>query len=535
MRNNHSKSKQILIISCVFCIFYFIVNIFPNKAGSENIAMVELFEPDESVPYPYILDMIKPANTFKDAIKNFAFYDYYFYGYPVFGLSALLLLPIKWIGSIENIPITLMILRQMISVFPMILTILILVYWRTEYKDYRSIILLLLLFSIPAVVQNNFWWHPDSLAILFVVLVLFFLSSDKLKFGKNFYLAAIFCGFSAGTKAIGFYFFFTIFIVLLLGLLSKKISFGKFFISAFGFLFVMSAAYLFSNPILIYEGVRTRFFQVMLEQSRFLSKGYEVAYAKGLSAALPQLKEFFGNIPFLLTIFTINILGLLRKKKRFDHILILSWSIPLSVMVFFISHFKFQYWIPVFLPLASTIGLFLPTKQDIKNGLNILNKNQRWFLLLKFLLLGLVIVQITIFFISDIHRYTDQLARSENNPAIQFYGTILDVLEDRVDDRLYVYHDVRMYVPPTGDWTTESVFEMLSYSFIQTRGFDVLLLLQSRIDDYTNPDLIAIDQEKLDLAQEFYEDVDQEILSGYGLLFRNDFGLIFVRDGLIHP
>ena len=533
MRNNHSIPKHILIISSVFCIAYFIAFIFPNIAGSQNLAMVELFEPDEAVPYPYILDMIKPTNTLKEALKNFAFYDYYFYGYPVFGFSALLLLPIKWIGFIDHIPLTMVVLRQMISVFPMILTFLILVYWRTGFKDYRSIILLLLLFSIPAVVQNNFWWHPDSLAILFAVLVLFFLSRDNLEFGKYYYLAAIFCGFSAGTKAIGFYFFLTIIILLLLAIVSKKIPFGKILLSVFGFIFVMGVAYLLANPILIYRGIRTRFFQVMVEQSTFLSEGYEVAYAKGLQAARPSLKEFFGTLPFILVTLSINNLALIRKEARLDHILILSWAIPLSVMVFFISHFKFQYWLPVFLPLASSFGLFLPTKQEITLGLNNIEKNQKWLLLIKFLLLGMVLIQTTVFIISDIQRYSDRLSRSDNNPAIQFYGDITDVLEERTDDPLHVYHDVRMYVPPTGSWNTESAFEMLSYHFIQTKGFDVLLLLQSRINDYTNPDLIAIDQEKLDLAQEFYKDADQETLSGYELLFRNDFGLIFVRDGLI--
>jgi hypothetical protein len=273
----------------------------------------------------------------------------------------------------------------------------------------------------------------------------------------------------------------------------------------------------------------------MLEQSRFLSEGYEVAYAKGLSATLPQLKEFFGYIPFILIIFGINVLGLFRKKERFDQILILSWAIPLSVMVFFLSHFKFQYWLPVFLPLASTIAVFLPTKQDIKTGLGVIDKNQRAVLVLRLLFLGLVIVQITSFIISDIQRYHDRLTRTAFNPAIQFYGRIQDVLEEYIGDPLNVYHDIRMYVPPTVDWNTESAFEMLTYPFIQTRGFDVLLLLQSRIDDYTNPDLVAIDQAKLDLAQEFYGDADNETLSGYRILYRDDFGLIYIREELANP
>ncbi|MBW6474020.1 MAG: hypothetical protein K0B14_12910, partial [Anaerolineaceae bacterium] len=91
-------NKNILIISLLISVLYFVLFIFPNMTGSENLAMVAIFEPDESVPYPYILDMIKPSETIKEALINSAFYDYYFYGFSVFGVSALALLPIKWLG-----------------------------------------------------------------------------------------------------------------------------------------------------------------------------------------------------------------------------------------------------------------------------------------------------------------------------------------------------------------------------------------------------------------------------------------------------
>lgn len=497
--------------------------------------MLTLFEPDEAVPYPYVLDMIKPASTVKEALINFAFYDYYFYGYPVFGLSALLLLPVKWWGFLDQIPINMLILRQMISVLPMLFSIGLLVYWRTGFKDYRSILLLLLLLLTPAVVQNNFWWHPDSLAIFFAIMVLFFLSKDNLHFKKNFYLAAVFCGFSAGTKSIGFYFFFTILLILILGFVKQKMSIQQVFLHGIGFIIVMGAAYLFANPILIYQSIRTRFFDVMQQQSQFLMKGYEVEYEKGLKAVLPHLKEYYGGMILVFTILGINILGFFREKIKFDQILILSWALPLTVLVFFISHFKYQYWLPVFLPLASTIGIFLPKKKEISSFFKKINKNPRVVSGLKIALLGFVILQIVSFIVADGQRYYDRLFRTENNPAIQFYGISTEVLRDYVDEPIHVYHDVRMYVPETGQWKTESAFEMLTYSFIQTRGFDVLLLLQSRIDDYTNSDLVAIDQTQLEAAQVFYWDADKEALSGYQLLYRNDFGLIYSKEGLAHP
>ncbi len=534
MMKHLSKNQKKVFFAClVICIVYFVLFIFPNKTGSENLEMVAVFEPDEAVPFPYILDMIKPASTLKERLINFAFYDYYFYGYPVFGISALTLLPIKALGLISDMPLVMVTLRQLISVLPMLLSILTLVYWQTGFKDYRALVLLLLLLSIPAVVQNNFWWHPDSLAIFFAILVLLFLSKDNLRFGKYFYLAAAFCGFSAGTKGIGFYFFLTILTVLFLGLVLKKANLRTILISSIGFLFVMGVGYLLSNPILIYQSVRSRFFHVMVEQSRLLNQGYEVAYAKGFLASVPYLTEFYGSLYFLSLILGINIVGVLKKQKQLNYLLIFSWAIPLTITVFWNIHFKFQYWLPVFLPLLSSVGTILPSYQEIKLGFTALSQKSKLQFGGKIMLLILILFQCAVYLRSDVVRFQNRLLRAENNESIQFYKTIQTKLAPYMNQNLFVYHDVRMYLPQTGEWYTEAAFEMLNYDYIFDKDFDILLLMQSRIYDYTNPNLTAIDETKLVAAQKFYQDADLEIIEDYHFLYRDPYGLIYIKEDLL--
>ena len=491
--------------------------------------MVTIFEPDESAVMPYILDMIKPAETVKEALINFASYGYYFYGYPAFGLSALILLPIKWMGRLDNYPIMMGTLRELISVFPMLLTILLLVYWRTRFRDYRAIVLFFLLAGLPAVVQNNFWWHPDSLAILFAVLTLFFLSRDGLKLGRNFYLAAIFCGFSAGTKSIGFYFFLTVFLVLLLAFIKKKASLRKVLFSAFVFLFIMALAYLFSNPMLVYGSVRKRYFDVMQRQSESLLFGYEVYYQKGILAALPTVREYFGTVPFVVLVVMINLWGIIKSKRKLDYALLLSWALPLTVMVFFISHFKFQYWLPVFLPLLSSVVDVFPERIDFRKLRSVNFKKLTLVRWVQILVIGVVLIQLGVFIAADIERYDHRLNRVESSDAIQFYEAVYPNFEPYLEIYLSIYHDVRMYFPKSDLWTSTTAFEMLNYPYITDRHFDALFLMQQRLNDYLNPNVVAIDEEELAAAREFYSDADAGEIEGYELIYRDPYGLFFIR------
>jgi hypothetical protein len=496
-------SILILLSAGIFCIF-----IIPNRAGSENIQMVEIFEPDESVPLPYLFAMIKPGETFKQTLINFAFYEYYFYGYPHFALSGLVLLPVQWKGRLQDTPLVMAALRQMISVLPMLASILLLVYLQTDFRSYKAVVLFLLLASVPAVVQNNLWWHPDSLAIMFAMLVIFFLYRDDLRLGLNFYLAGAMCGLSAGTKGIGFYFFAATAVILLLA---------------------MAAAYLLANPILIYASVRRDYFHVMSEQARLLSSGYEVYYPKGLAAAWRGLRENFGFALFYLAASGACLWGIIRSEKRLLYILILSWVLPISVSVISLFHFKFQYWLPAALPLFSCLVVALPEVENLKLPA-LKARGSTWLRLGVTLIL---VVQFAAYLGIDTRRYTSALRKADSNPSIQFYHQARQSLQPLPEDEPYfVYHDVLIYAPHTPGWVTEAIFETLDYQFITDRDYDVLLLMQQRIADYTNPNVVGIDAQHFARSKLFYTDAERGQLDGYVLLHRDAFGLIYVKNTL---
>jgi hypothetical protein len=133
---------------------------------------------------------------------------------------------------------------------------------------------------------------------------------------------------------------------------------------------------------------------------------------------------------------------------------------------------------------------------------------------------------------SDAVWFNQRVHAAENSSAILFYDQALEALEPLPSGSYYVYHDVRMYVPETDGWVTEAIFEPLDYDYFQQRNFDFVMLMQQRINDYLNPEVVGIDSEAFARSQVFYKDANNGNLEGYHLVFRNDFGLIFVKDEL---
>ncbi|HAL17290.1 MAG TPA: hypothetical protein DCP32_11255 [Anaerolineaceae bacterium] len=202
-----ATQKRNFFLLLALSILVLIIFSLPNSRASANIQMVQVFEPDEAVPMPYLLRMIAPVDTVEQALRHFVFYEYYYYGFPHFAYSAILLLPLKWLGKLNDTPTVMLMLRQGSSVLLMLAGILLLVYLQDRFKTYRSFVLFILLISIPAVVHNNFWWHPDGMVVLLAALILFFLQRDDLRLGKNFLFAAVLCGVLTAAKTIGAYFF----------------------------------------------------------------------------------------------------------------------------------------------------------------------------------------------------------------------------------------------------------------------------------------------------------------------------------------
>ncbi len=154
---------------------------------------------DEYVTYPNVVRILTPGKTFFETRANLFLYEDYHYGYPFYAMSALALLPVRLLFGLDwtqHMQLNLLILRQVINVLPMILSAGLLVYLQTRFHSpWKSLALFAFLLSIRGVVRNHiWWWHPDALTVLLVVLTLFFLDRDRLRFGRNFYFAAVACG-----------------------------------------------------------------------------------------------------------------------------------------------------------------------------------------------------------------------------------------------------------------------------------------------------------------------------------------------------
>jgi 4-amino-4-deoxy-L-arabinose transferase-like glycosyltransferase len=361
MQENRQFHLTVWIVA-VLGLAYFICFLLPNSRGASDIP--HFVSGDEAVTYPYVVHMLEPSQDIHELWWRLIIYGDYHYGYPFYLASFLSLLPLRLASGnlfFDRVQLNLLILRQMISVLPMILAAMVLVYLQTRFrKPLAAAGLLLFLFSIPGVVRQNIqWWHPDALAVLAVVLTIFFLDRDRLRFGRNFWLAAVFCGLATAIKLQGVFFFLTIPGYVLAGLIKKVVRWKGAALAALGFVLLMSVTIVASNPFLFYASQREKLVRVQAEKQQEITFGYAhddpAAYLKGPQFWVWTLDNRYGPVPLLLLLAAGLAAGCLWGSRRGLSLLILSWSIPLSLYLFyFVAPKPDHYWLPVMLPLFST-------------------------------------------------------------------------------------------------------------------------------------------------------------------------------------
>jgi hypothetical protein len=318
---------------------------------------------DEYVLYPVVLHMLEFGRDIHETWGRLIIYGDYHYGYPYFLLSFLALLPLRLAYGADFVwrpQLNLLILRQVVSILPMILSAGFLVYLVTRFRSVvYSAVLFAFLLLMPAVVGNNLWfWHPDALAVLAVVLTLFFLDRDRLRFGRNFYLAAAACGMASAIKLQGFFFFLTILAYLAAGLIYKKVRLSRAALASAGFIAVMAATIVLSNPFLFYASQRQKLIAIQTYKQTELDKGYThddpAAYAKSPLAWQWTLERWYAPIPLLGFLSLVLILSFFFTERKGLYGLFLAWCIPLSLyLLFFVAVKPGHYWLPVMLPLYS--------------------------------------------------------------------------------------------------------------------------------------------------------------------------------------
>ncbi len=466
--------------------------------------------------------MITPKGNFVTFLRKFIFYDFYSYGFPFFGTSALFLFPVQWAGQMHNTPLVMHILRQMVSVLPMLIALLLLVYMQDGFRTWRSPVLFVLLLSIPAVIQNGLWWHPDGLALLLSVLVLLFLWKDQRQFGWRFFAAAMLCGVLTATKMVGVYFFLAVGLALIWGFIEKKMPVKKLLLSAAVFVVIMAAAFVVANPFLLSGWARQGYFFTMNLETRELGQGYGLVYEKGLSGAWPTMRQFYGEAVFLLLALGVSIWGAWKSEKRYLYALTLAWFIPLTISLLTVTHFKYQYWLPVAVPLIANLYLLLPEYPGRGKG-------SKLRVVINFALLLIIVIQLGLFIRQDIETITKQSQRHVNNPRIEFYNNAAAYLEPLKTNEMRVYYDHRLYVPQSSGWMYNTSYGILNYEYIENQDFDILFLLESRMRDYLNPNAEGVDPAELEEGRQFYQDAMDGKLAGYHQLFRDETAAMFIR------
>lgn len=518
-------------------LIYFVLTSFPNTVGSENRSMLVAFEIDEFAQYPYVVRMLK-GGEIKEAIRRFIAYQHYSYGFPYYFYSAVMIFPLKLANDLSSTTQVMWVLRQFVSVLPMVAAVIIFTYLFTRFRSWWSAIgSFVFLLSVPAVMRNSLWWHPDSLAIFFVALTFYFLDRDKSQFGRDFIISAVTCGLSVGTKLVGLFFFLTIPTYILWGYFAKKIDLRKVFVLGLQFVGTMFLTIVLSNPMLLTTQGREDIFRIQAERSEDMAVGWDFAMELGPGPWMGVLTEHYASELFL--VFALLILGLAvwRGSEKMFNTLVLTWVAPASIyLLFFVATKQPHFFLGLALPLFGALfGAYhadlLPAFSDLRNKDIAIYKR-----VLSVAAFGLVGVQFVSNVVWDVDFYLAKLDRMENSPPLIFFDAVEEQVLDVLPDDLYLvfFRDDRVYVAENPNWEVKNKWGLIDYPDIEAVDPDVILFSRQRALDYTLPNVIAQAEKgtKLYGSVELYLNALEQEFPSYQFVYEDDFGLAFVRQEL---
>lgn len=327
------------------------------------------WHPDEGTIYPDIVKALTTGETFDDTVYNVFGNWPWWYGFPYLTISASVLLIPRLIFGPEfgqQIQLNIFLLRQFVSVLPMILSIGLLVYMTTGFRSrWKAVGLFVFMLLVPGVIMYCYhFWHPDSLVLLMVVGTIFFLHRDDHQFKHNFFYAAIACGLAAAIKSWGFFFFLTIAFYLLNGLVLRKITIKRMVWLGMLFIGVMALTIIISSPsLLIPWSFKTLVNNIKIMNTNILEGFNEPdplgAYRTGVGPWLLYIDIYFMKPYFFffafITLLLGSVVGTAQKLSR----LLFTWCIVLATyfMGFMIVK-RMQYMMLLTIPLYASAFLF---------------------------------------------------------------------------------------------------------------------------------------------------------------------------------
>jgi hypothetical protein len=147
--------------------------------------------------------------------------------------------------------------------------------------------------------------------------------------------------------------------------------------------------------------------------------------------------------------------------------------------------------------------------------------------------IGLILNYSLISIKQDIQIYSTELNRENNSASIQFYKSAMEALGPLPKDQnLHILTDVRIYLPKNQDWNVEAQFDLMDYDLLAEKRFDVLLIMQQRILDYLDPDSVGLNGEQFEKNKIFYKDARAGKIEGFKMLYKDEFGIVFISDTL---
>lgn len=525
--------KSTFIVMLLVSLLYFCAFIFPNLQGAKDVDMLAVFEVDEYAQFPALQNMLSGGDTLKQTVRNFLVYGHYFYGYPFFLVSGLVLLPIRAVLGVEwsaSTQLSLLLLRQLVNVLPNLLATWLLTFWITRLKVlWKSMLIFSLLLLTPALVNNGFWWHLDGLGLLMVASVLVCLQLDDLRFGRFFFCAAACAGVAAAIKYLGLFFFLSIPAYLLMGIRQKRIDLRAALVKGLFFLLIMLLTVLLTNPLLFLQE-RTELISTQLRQFSRTSQGELIGQQPFLEdGRLPAwLTEQYGHWFFLLLCCAGLVAGLRKPQFRLSALLIALFILPLTVVILNGALQRSHYWLPVILPMIASLGFLLPDElpRRIRSGQD----------MLPLLMLTVIFLQAGAFAFTDFRYYENQLNREAQSASLAFYRTVRQKVVEPLAGRqpIRVYRDWKVYFPSQDRVATFMDWELASYDLLEEMQPDLVLLEKVNVRLYGAPDFLANAADPIRQApmHQFYADALVGKISGYSLVFADEFGLVFQRQAL---
>jgi 4-amino-4-deoxy-L-arabinose transferase-like glycosyltransferase len=324
---------------------------------------------DESIMYPIVIKMLTAGEGLRASLYRFLVYGDYIYGFPFYGWSAFVLLPVKWLGEegfAERLQLNMLLVRQLANVLPAVLSCFLFTWLATRFKNlWASLGLNLILLTLPGMIGLNYtFWHPDGVNLFFVALTLYYLDRDRLRFGANFYFAALACGASIATRLFGGFFFLAIAVLLLMGWQKKTLTLRRGLLAGLFFILVMAAGIFISNPYMFAPGEIGAALNTLARRQAVLAQGVagpdpEGIYRTGLDAWWPFMAPTFGSSLTIIFLTVSTLAGLFNRERRHFTWALFAWLLVIGTYMIATVKVKSPwYLLPFLIPLyCSTFNL----------------------------------------------------------------------------------------------------------------------------------------------------------------------------------